>query len=111
MKRRVRADWQALVLVCAKCTRKLRGGFGEDGRTPLAKALRRAAGGKGKGRKAPLGIYEVPCLKVCPKRAVTVVHGAEPGRWLIVAAGTPAVEVAAGLELTGRHEPAAAQAE
>ncbi len=98
MKRTVRADWRAVVLVCAKCTRKAGGGFGNKGRRPLAEALRKW-GGKGRGRKARLGVYEVPCLKICPKHAVTVVDGAAPGKWLIVPAGTPVADVAARLGL------------
>jgi predicted metal-binding protein len=100
LKKIVRSEWRGVVLVCGKCTRKLNGGFGPDGTTPLVKALRKWSG-KGKGRKAALGAYEVPCLKICPKRAVTVVDGAEPGRWRIVSAGTPVKDVAFGLGLTG----------
>jgi predicted metal-binding protein len=100
VKRTVRSGWQAVVLVCGKCTRKVKGGFGADGRTPLDKALRKFAG-KGKGRRAPIGVYEVPCLKVCPKHAVTVVDGAHPGKWLIVPAGTPVARVAAQLGIAG----------
>jgi hypothetical protein len=102
VKQTVRADWQAVVLVCAKCSRKVKGGFGADGRTPLDKALR-AFAGKGKGRKAAIGAYEVPCLKVCPKHAVAVVDGARPGKWLIVPAGTPVAIVAAQLGLRARE--------
>ena len=104
MKQSVRSDWQAVVLVCGKCSRKVKGGFGADGRTTLDKALR-AFIGKGKGRKAGMGAYEVPCLKVCPKHAVTVVDGARPGKWLIVPVGTPVAHVAAQLGLRAR-EPA-----
>ena len=96
----MRAEWRAVALVCEKCTRKLGGGFGEKGGTPLAKALRKWAG-KGKGRKAGAGVYEVPCLKICPKGAVTVVDGNRPGEWLIVEKGTPVGEVAARLGLIG----------
>ncbi|MDB5688386.1 MAG: hypothetical protein JWL91_262 [Sphingomonas bacterium] len=107
MKLSVRSDWRAVVLVCGKCSRKVKGGFGADGRTPLAKALRRFAG-KGKGRKAPAGVFEVSCLKVCPKHAVTVVDGGNPGKWLIVPAGTPVATVAAQLGIRGAG-PAADQ--
>lgn len=103
MKQSVRSDWRAVVLVCGKCSRRLKGGFGADGRTPLDKALRKYAG-KGKGRKAAIGALEVPCLKVCPKHAVTVVDGAHPGRWLIVPAGTPVAKVAAQLGIVGRDQ-------
>jgi hypothetical protein len=53
-------------------------------------------------RWASIGAYEVACLKICPKRAVTVVNGADPGRWMIVPAGTPAADVAAQLGIVGR---------
>jgi predicted metal-binding protein len=104
LKHTVRSEWRAVVLVCGKCTRKVGGGYGPDGTTPLVKALRKWAG-KGKGRKARIGAYEVPCLKICPKRAVAVVDGAEPGKWRIVPAGTPVEEVAAGLGLVGIDQP------
>ncbi|GGE77804.1 (2Fe-2S) ferredoxin domain-containing protein [Sphingomonas prati] len=97
MKDNVRADWTAAVLVCRKCSRKLDGGFGADGDRPLAKVLRAALGG-GKGRKAAVGVVEVDCLKVCPKRAVVVVDGRRPGDWLLVEAGA---EVAAVVERLG----------
>lgn len=50
--KQVRAEWNDVVLVCRKCSRKLDGGFGADGDQKLAKALRKAMGAKGKGRKA-----------------------------------------------------------
>jgi predicted metal-binding protein len=87
VKDRVRADWTAAVLVCRKCSRKLDGGFGADGDRPLAKLLRGAIGG-GKGRKATVGVVEVGCLGICPKRGVVVVDSARPGEWLLVEAGT-----------------------
>ena len=86
MKRHVAARTQRVVLVCGKCSRKIDGGFGEDGRTSLAKALRRRLGG-GKGRKAAVAVIETKCLDVCPKKAVVVIDAAAPGRWLLVPAG------------------------
>lgn len=82
----VRARWSRAVLVCAKCSKKLDGGFGPDGDQPLAKALRKQLGIK-KGPKARAGVVETRCLGVCPKRAVTVVDAARPGEWLLVSAG------------------------
>lgn len=95
--KRVRSDWQGAILVCGKCTRKIDGGFGKKGRTPLAKALRKILGG-GKGRKSPLGVVETRCLGVCPKQAVIVVDSRRPGGWLSVAAGADVAEVAARLD-------------
>ena len=66
----VSSNWQNAVLVCRKCSRKIDGGFGPDGRKPLAKALRKHLGLK-KGRKAPVGIIEVGCLE---RDDITLMH-------------------------------------
>ncbi len=94
----VRTDWSAAILVCGKCSKKIGGGFGEKGKTSLAKALRKR-GGKGKKRKLPYGVVETGCLGICPKRAVVVVDGAEPGDWLLVREGTAMDDVAERLGL------------
>lgn len=96
LKARIGSHWENTILVCSKCSKKLEGGFGPRGRTPLAKALRKHLGLK-KGRKAPLGIVEVKCLGVCPRGAVTVVNGAMPGEWALVRAGADLGEIALGL--------------
>ena len=92
MKDQVRAEWSTAILVCRKCSKKLGGGFGAGGDRSLAKLLRSGIGG-GKGRKARVGVLEVDCLKICPKRAVVVVNAARPKDWLLVAAGTPIDQV------------------
>lgn len=84
--KRARSAWSGALLVCAKCSKKLDGGFGPKGRDRLAKALRREPG-FGKGRKARVGIVEVKCLGLCPKNAVTVVDTRQPGEWLVLSAG------------------------
>ena len=96
----VRSDWSSTLLVCKKCSKKLDGGLGPKGRTPLAKALRKQLGLK-KGRKGRAGIVEVKCLGICPRGAVTVVDGAAPGEWLLVRAGTDLDAVASAVGLTG----------
>lgn len=96
----VRANWRQTILICRKCGKKAGGGFGAKGRTMLARALREQLG-IGKGRKADVGIVEVGCLKICPKRAVMVVDGSHPRAWLAVATGTPLGEVAERLGLAG----------
>jgi predicted metal-binding protein len=95
----VGAGWRNAILVCRKCSKKVGGGFGPKGRTPLAKALRDEAG-LGKGRKAAAGVVEVGCLKICPKQAVMLVDAARPGKWLVVARGTPIEEVVAQLDFS-----------
>ncbi|MCB9529557.1 MAG: (2Fe-2S) ferredoxin domain-containing protein [bacterium] len=82
----VSAGWSHVVLVCRKCSKKLDGGFGEGGDERLAKALRRRLGAR-KGRKGAVGVVEVGCLDVCPKRAVMVVDSRRPRQWRVVPAG------------------------
>ncbi len=84
--RKVRSRWSGTVLVCRKCSKKLGGGFGPEGKRTLAKALRKHLS-LGKGPKAKAGIVEVSCLDICPKRAVTVVDTRHPDQWLIVRPG------------------------
>lgn len=98
VKDKVRSHWQGAVLVCGKCSKKLDGGFGEKGKAPLAKALRKAAGLK-KSRKARAGVVEVRCLGVCPKGAVTVVDTRAPNAWLLVREGADVGDVAERLGL------------
>ena len=94
MIRRAKADWEATVLVCGKCSKKVGGGFGPKGKTPLAKALRRIFG---KGRKASDGVVETKCLGLCPKNAVTLVDGRQPGEWLVVTPDEDVEAIAARL--------------
>ena len=89
----IAAHWDGAVLVCGKCTRKVDGGFGRKGRTPLAKLLRKVLGLK-KGRKAPLGIVETRCLGLCPRDAVAVIDARAPDRWLVVPKGSDVTELA-----------------
>lgn len=86
MRKDVRANWRGVLLACGKCSRKLSGGFGPDGRQSLARALRKVSGG-GTKRKAPLGVVEVKCLGLCPKRAVVLVDAGQPDRWHLVPPG------------------------
>ncbi len=82
----VKADWETAILVCAKCSKRLDGGFGKHGKHRLAKALKTYLGIK-RFRKARLGVLEVKCLGVCPRGAVTVVNAADPTRWRLVPRG------------------------
>lgn len=102
--RPVASRWSHAVLVCRKCSKKLKGGgFGPAGDRPLARALRKQLH-LGKGRKARAGIVEVGCLDVCPKRAVTVIDTRHPDRWLIVPPGADLDALAHDLGL-GAGEP------
>jgi predicted metal-binding protein len=84
--RGLESHWSGAILVCAKCSKKIDGGFGRKGKTSLVKALRKRFGLK-KGRKSPFGVIEVKCLGVCPRGAVTLVDTSSPDMWRIVPAG------------------------
>nr|WP_211275696.1 (2Fe-2S) ferredoxin domain-containing protein [Sphingomonas mucosissima] len=92
--KRAKAQWRGAVLVCAKCSKKVDGGFGPKGKERLAKALR-SEPGFGKGRKADMGVAEVKCLGLCPKNAVAVVDTRRPNEWLVVPAGMDVATLAA----------------
>lgn len=85
---RVEADWDRVLLVCGKCSKRLGGGFGRKGRTSLTKALRRHLGLKKSRKGGPLCIVETRCLGVCPRNAVTMIDGLESSEWLLVSVGT-----------------------
>ena len=96
--RTVSSRWQGVALICRKCSRRLKGGFGPDGDQRLAKALRRQLAqddGHDKGRRARLGVVEVGCLDICPKRGVVMIRSNAPDEWLIIPAGMPLAEVEA----------------
>ena len=101
--KQVKAEWRDVVLVCRKCSKKLDGGFGLDGDEAFAKALRRSLddGGarKVKALRREVAVVEVGCLDVCPKRAVVVVKGSEPGRMMLVPEGAGMGEVLGRLGL------------
>jgi hypothetical protein len=94
----VTARWQDALMICRKCSKRARGGFGADGRSSLARLLRKAGWGD-RRRKARRGIIETGCFKLCPKDAVVVVDTRTIGRWHLVPVGEDrgAVEARLGL--------------
>jgi len=70
----VQAPWRNVAMVCGKCSRKLKGGFGKKRKQDLAQVLKGAL--KEAGRRRELRVVEVGCLGLCPKRAITVATSA-----------------------------------
>lgn len=104
MKSLVKANWETAILVCAKCSKRLGGGFGKKGKQSLAKALRTHVGVK-TSRKSSVGIVEVKCLGVCPRGAVTLVDASDPGSWRLVPAGADLDRLAQEIGLVGQARP------
>lgn len=90
----VHANWDSALLICRKCSKRQRGGFGRKGRTPLAKALKRLVG---KGRKAGIGVVEVKCLGICPRHAVTLIDSRDMSTWRLVRPGSDVAALLASL--------------
>lgn len=90
-----KSNWDRTFLVCAKCSKKIDGGFGPNAKTPLLKILRTAFG---KGRKASVGVLSVKCLGVCPKNAVTIIDSRRPREWIIIPGATPVAKIVIALD-------------
>ena len=92
--------WRDVILVCRKCGKKLRGGFGakrkDDLKTVLRQALREA------GRRRDVRVIETACLGLCPKRGVTALNASDPSVIHVIPAGTDG-EAAARTLLRGLH--------
>ncbi|TLU71533.1 (2Fe-2S) ferredoxin domain-containing protein [Lichenicoccus roseus] len=76
------SPWLDMVVICRKCSRKLKGGYGDKGRDELRHALQ--DGLRAVGRRRQTRIVETGCFGICPKGAVVAIRGSEPQRILIV---------------------------
>lgn len=88
----IRAEWEHCLLVCRKCSKKQKGGFGLKGKTKLAKHLRFLLSAK-KGRKSKVGVVEVGCLDICPKHAVVMIDSRRPKDWILIKPGADDAEL------------------
>ncbi|MCB8876834.1 (2Fe-2S) ferredoxin domain-containing protein [Acidisoma silvae] len=82
--------WRDVILLCGKCTGKMKAGFGPDRKQTLREALRTELKAKGQGRQVRL--VETRCLGLCPKKAVAAVSGRDPGRILSIPKGAETEE-------------------
>jgi hypothetical protein len=87
--------WRTVILLCGKCTRKLKGGYGPKGKDTLRTVLRddlRVA-----GHRRDVRVIETRCMGICPKKAVTALNASRPGRIFTIPKGTATDEVTAQL--------------
>ena len=91
----VATGWRDTVFICRKCSKKLDGGFGADGRQSLRSALR--DGLRQRGDRGAVGLIEVGCLGLCPKAAVTAGIASAPGEFLVVGKGASVSAVLASI--------------
>ena len=100
MRGAVASRWRQTILVCGKCSKKVAGGFGPKGRTPLVKLLRERLD-LPRGRKAAIGLVETGCLKLCPKGRVVALDAARPGEWHLLKPGMATAELMETLGIDG----------
>lgn len=74
------------------------GGYGPKGKDTLRTVLREGLAGLGRHRQTR--IIETRCMGVCPKKSVTVLNPAQPGRLLIIPRGTSAKDALASFVAT-----------
>ncbi|MCQ8239394.1 hypothetical protein [Rhizosaccharibacter radicis] len=84
--------WRDSLVVCRKCGKKLKGGFGPKNKHSLSRMLRLFL--RENGQRQALRIVESGCLGVCPKRAVALLQGSRPGQVLLMPEGLPAEDAA-----------------
>jgi hypothetical protein len=79
------SGWRETVLICRKCSKKLEGGFGVDGKTSFRSALRETLRQRGERRTTRL--IEVGCFGICPKKGVTAALGSAPSALVVIGRG------------------------
>lgn len=82
--------WTNVLLLCGKCGKKMKGGYGEAGKDSLRNILRDEL--KATGHKRDTRVIETKCMGICPKNAVTALNAGAPGRILTIPKGMDADE-------------------
>jgi predicted metal-binding protein len=95
--------WNTVILLCGKCARKMKGGYGRKGKEMLRTALRAEL--KAKGYRRGVRVIETRCMGICPKKAVTALNASRPGRMLTIPKGTGADKALAQLVEAGQEPP------
>ncbi len=90
----VSTPWEDVVLVCSKCSKKLDGGFGPDRDETLARVLKQTL--RRNGRRRAVRVIETKCFGLCPRGAVTILRGSNPGEMLAVPGGADPAAVLRG---------------
>jgi predicted metal-binding protein len=87
--------WKTVILLCGKCARKMRAGYGPSGKETLRTALREAF--RENGHRRDLRIIETRCMGICPRKAVTALNASRPEKIFTIPRGTAATEAMARL--------------
>ena len=74
--------WRDVVILCRKCGKKRRGGFGPKRKQTLKDTLRQAL--RDIGRRRQVRVMETSCLGICPKDGITALR---PGTIHVIPVG------------------------
>ena len=88
---RLRSETRETFLLCRKCSRRLDGGFGPEGKDPLRAVLREEL--RRRNTRRSVRLLEVGCLGVCPKKGVTIARSSLPGELLVIGRGAEPAQV------------------
>jgi hypothetical protein len=78
--------WRDVVILCRKCGKKRRGGFGPKRKQTLKDTLRQAL--RDIGRRRQVRVMETSCLGICPKDGVTALNAIRPGTIHVIPVGS-----------------------
>lgn len=90
-----KGPWREVLLVCRKCSGKLKGGYGPKGKDTLPDAFKQVL--RDLKHRRDIRVLDVGCLGVCPKDGVTVIRGSAPAEMLVVPEGLDLVLLASRL--------------
>lgn len=97
-----RGPWREVLLVCRKCSGKVKGGFGPKEKDAFPDAFKQVL--RDLGRRRDVRVLEVGCLGVCPKDALTMIRGSAPAEMLVIPTGLDLMLLAS--RLIGPVQPA-----
>jgi predicted metal-binding protein len=80
--------WRNVIVICRKCGKRQKGGFGPKQKDSLRAVLRDAL--RAAGRRRDVKILETGCLGLCPKQGVTALNAGRPGALHVIPSGMAA---------------------
>ena len=89
------APWTTVILLCGKCSKKMKAGYGPKGKESLRAALNVEL--KAKGARRTVRVIETGCMGLCPKKAVAALNAGRPSTILTIPRGAGPEDVLARL--------------
>jgi len=77
--------WKTVIVICRKCGKRQKGGFGPKQKDSLRAVLRQTL--RDDGGRRDVKILETGCLGICPKQGVTALNAGCPGAIHVIPSG------------------------